>query len=148
LNRIRIEDITGDNCFEAARLRVREDQTGVYPCPVVYWIAESKFATHYRPKAIYLGETMIGFLVYGLDPDDGRYWLITFMIDVNHQGKGYAKSAIRAFLDYFGDKYGADRIVLGHRPDNLAAAALYVKCGFRVTGETIGGEVIRCFTFD
>jgi len=56
LSRIRIADINRDNWFEAARLRVREDQTAVYPCPVVCWIAESKFETHYRPKAIYSGD--------------------------------------------------------------------------------------------
>jgi Acetyltransferases, including N-acetylases of ribosomal proteins len=147
LSQIRIADITRDNWFEAARLRVREDQTAVYPCPVVFWIAESKFETHYRPKAIYDDDRMIGFLVYGLDPDDGRYWLITFMIDEKHQGKGYAKHAIAAFLRYFKDNCEAGEIVLGHRPDNAAAAALYEKTGFRVTGEMIGGEVIRCYSF-
>ena len=147
MNQIRIADITRDNWFEATRLRVREDQTAVYPCPVVYWIAESKFETHYRPKAIYCGDVMIGFLVYGLDPDDGRYWLITFMIDERHQGKGYGKRAMQAFLDDFRSRYDADRIVLGHRPENAAAAALYEKTGFRVTGEIIGGEVIRCHSF-
>jgi diamine N-acetyltransferase len=148
LDQIRIADITRDNWFEAARLRVREDQTAVYPCPVVFWIAESQFETHYRPKAIYKDDAMIGFLIYGLDPDDGRYWLITFMLDEKYQGNGYAKQAIAAFLRYFKDRYSADMIVLGHRPDNAAAAALYEKTGFRVTGESIGGEVIRCCSFD
>jgi diamine N-acetyltransferase len=147
LSQIRIDDITRDNWFEATRLRVRDDQTAVYPCPVVYWIAESMFESHYRTKAIYLGEAMIGFLVYGQDPDDGRYWLITFMIDGQHQGKGYGKQAIAAFLEYFRANHDADRLVLGHRPDNAAAAALYAKAGFRETGEIIGGEVIRCYTF-
>jgi len=94
----------------------------------------------------------IGFLKtlwtgYGQDPDDGRYWLITFMIDGQHQGKGYGKQAITAFLEYFRANHDADRLVLGHRPDNAAAAALYTKAGFRETGEIIGGEVIRCYTF-
>ena len=148
LSKIRIADITRDNWFEATRLCVREDQLPLYPCPVVYWIAESKFETHFRPKAVYLDDAMIGFLVYGLDPDDGRYWLITFMIDGKHQGKGCGKRAIKAFLEYFRANHDADRIVLGHRPENAAAAALYEKTGFRLTGEIIGGEVIRCHTFD
>jgi len=51
LSQIRIADITRDNWFEAARLRVREDQTAVYPCPVVFWIAESKFETHVQAES-------------------------------------------------------------------------------------------------
>jgi len=35
----------------------------------------------------------------------------------------------------------------GHRPDNAAAASLYEKMGFHDTGEMIGGEIIRCYTF-
>jgi len=100
-----------------------------------------------RLKAVCDDDRMIGFLVYGLDPDDGRHWLITFMIDERYQGMGYGKQAMAAFLDYFKAHYDADRIVLGHRPDNAAAAALYEKAGFRETGEIIGGEVIRCHTF-
>lgn len=90
---------------------------------------------------------MIGFLIYNLDPDDGNYWLTTFMVDEKHQGNGYAKQAIAVFLNYFNEKYGADKIKLGHRPDNAAAASLYEKMGFHETGEIIGGEIIRCYTF-
>lgn len=90
---------------------------------------------------------MIGFLVYCLDPDDGNYWLTTFMIDEKHQGNGYAKQAISVFLTYMKEKYGADKIKLGHRPENAAAASLYEKMGFHDTGERIGGEIIRCYRF-
>lgn len=59
----------------------------------------------------------------------------------------HGKRAMAACLDYFRSRYDADRIVLGHRPDYVAAAALYEKTGFRETGEMIGGEVIRCYAF-
>ena len=62
---------------------------------------------------------MIGFFIYGLDPDDGNYWITTFMIDEKYQGNGYAKQAMDVFLDYFKEKYGADQIKLGHRPDKI-----------------------------
>jgi len=146
-HRIRIADITKENWYETAQLRVSEEQTEIYPVPVVYWLAESKFETHFCPKAIYKDDEMIGFLVYCLDPDDGNYWLTTFMIDEKHQGNGYAKQAISVFLTYMKEKYGADKIKLGHRPENAAAASLYEKMGFHDTGERIGGEIIRCYRF-
>ena len=44
--------------------------------------------------AIYDGTEMVGFLVYGRDPADERYWLYRFMIDRRHQGKGHGKAAL------------------------------------------------------
>jgi hypothetical protein len=35
---------------------------------------------------------MVGFAMYGLDPDDGAVNFLHFMIDGKEQGKGYGKT--------------------------------------------------------
>ncbi|OKP94749.1 GNAT family N-acetyltransferase [Paenibacillus sp. P32E] len=143
---VHLEEITEHNWYEATQLRVSEEQLSLYPCPIVYWIAESKYATHFCLKAIYADEVMVGFLIYNLDPDDGEYWITTFMIDERFQRKGYALQALTEFIHYFKNKYDTDKIKLGHRANNVAAANLYEMMGFHINGEIIGDEIVRCYS--
>jgi diamine N-acetyltransferase len=138
-----IEDVSLATWFAATQLSVSPEQTAHFSAPVVYWLAESRFETHFRPMVISRADELIGFLVYGVDPDDGEYWLITFMIDHRFQGRGLGRRALEAFLAHFDDEHPGARLTLGHHPDNHVAARLYASAGFAPTGELIGGEVIR-----
>lgn len=138
-----IEDVTRENWFPTAQLGVTPEQTAHFSAPVVYWLAESRFESHFRPMTLSRGGTPVGFLVYGIDPDDDEYWLITFMIDHRSQGQGLGRQALRTFLEHFDRTHPQTAIRLGHHPDNVVAARLYDSFGFTPTGERIGGEVIR-----
>lgn len=138
-----VSDVSRDNWFEATRLSVTEEQVAHFSAPIVYWLAESRFETHFRPMVVSQGNVLVGFLVYGIDPDDDEYWLITFMIDHRFQGRGWGRQALTAFLERFDRDHPHTVLRLGHHPDNTVAASLYGSLGFRPTGEHIGGEVIR-----
>ena len=138
-----VEEVSHANWFEATRLAVSPEQAAFFSAPVVYWLAESRFEPHFRPMVITDGADLVGFLVYGIDPDDGEYWLITFMIDQRFQGRGLGREALNAFLDCFDAQHPYATLKLGHHPDNRIAAHLYESAGFEPTGERIGGEVIR-----
>lgn len=138
-----ISDVSRDTWFDATRLSVSEEQVAHFSAPVVYWLAESRFETHFRPMVVSQGDTLVGFLVYGIDPDDGEYWLITFMIDQRFQGQGLGRQALQAFLDHFDRNHPRTVLRLGHHPDNSVAASLYDSLEFRPTGEHISGEIIR-----
>jgi diamine N-acetyltransferase len=140
---IRIEDVSRATWFAATTLAVAPEQTAHFSAPVVYWLAESRFETHFRPMTIARGDELIGFLVYGVDPDDGAYWLITFMIDHRFQGCGLGRKALGAFLRRFDEEHPSTPLTLGHHPDNRVAAGLYESFGFASTGERIDGEAIR-----
>lgn len=72
--------------------------------------------------------------------------------------KGFCKDQPAAAAVQKPPEHGTDRHedriyqsvvdLLGHRPENAAAAALYEKTGFHVTGEIIEGEIVRCYSFD
>ena len=97
-----------------------------------------------QPFGIYVGETPVGFLMIGFDiadedADREKYPLITnnyliwrFMIDKNHQGKGYGKAAMKLALDFIKTwPCGkADYCWLSYEPENEVARKLYRSFGF------------------
>src|SRR5215213_3849190 len=95
---VTLRPITKENWETAARLEVREDQRD-FITPNVWSIAEAQFHPWTRPLAIYNGGVMVGFLLYGKDPQDDQYWLYRFMIDRRHQGKGLGKAALLALIE-------------------------------------------------
>ncbi|KZE90618.1 GNAT family N-acetyltransferase [Microbacterium sp. TNHR37B] len=99
--------------------------------------AEHSFCT---PLVVRAGEEIVGFAMCALDPDDGNYWIYRLMIDQRFQGRGYARAALDQILSRMSSLEGCDRILLGVRPDNERAIALYIGAGFVATGEEIDGE--------
>ncbi len=91
---------------------------------------------------IYAGETMVGFLMYGLEPEKNRWWLVRLMIDERYQGKGYGREAMREVIGLLRQNPGCDRIYLSYEPENITAEMLYKSFGFRATGEMEDGEKV------
>ena len=105
-------------------------------------IAEGRYA---QPFGIYDGETPVGFLMIGFviaDDDAERekypflnnnYLIWRFMIDRNHQNKGYGKAAMQLALDFIrtwpcGE---AEYCWLSYEPENETARKLYRSFGFQ-----------------
>ena len=103
--------------------------------------AKGKYA---QPFGIYDGETPVGFLMIGFDiadeeADREKYPLLTnnyliwrFMIDKNHQKKGYGRAAMKLALDFIrtwpcGE---AEYCWLSYEPENEVARKLYQSFGF------------------
>lgn len=136
---ISLRPITKDNWEEAAKLEILPEQAG-FLTPNVFSIAESKFHDDLWTFAIYNGETMVGFTMYGQDPADGRYWIIRFMIDRNHQRRGYGRAALLSLIEHMRTLPGLTEINIGYEPNNHAAAALYREIGFVESGIAPWGE--------
>ncbi|WNS45438.1 GNAT family N-acetyltransferase [Paenibacillus sp. MMS20-IR301] len=142
---ISLQPVTADNWYECTTLQVTPEQLGVFPAPVVYWIAESKYVHEFELRAVYSGDTAAGFIVFCTEPDeDGNYWIPALMIDHRHQGNGYGKQALTRLIQFMSSSYNCTRIMIGHRPDNTAAGSLYEALGFiQVNEEPVDGEIIR-----
>lgn len=140
---ISLRAVTRNNWFECTQLEVTSEQKEMFPAPVVYWIAESKVVPEYEPLAVYHDEELVGFAVYCTAPDhDGNYWIPALMMDTRFQRKGYGKAAMIKLIQYMKENYACDRLMIGHRPNNVVASKLYQSLGFVKVGE-VDGEVIR-----
>ena len=104
------------------------------------------------PYAIYADNKMVGFIMYGFfkpeyddDYKEGKdyYYFWRFMIDKNHQGKGYGRQAMTQVINEikqkpFGD---AEHCYISYEPDN-PAKEMYKSFGFIETGQVSYGENI------
>lgn len=138
-----LKEIDRHNWFDVTQLEISEENGRKFIVPIVYSLAESKFEPHLIPLAIYRDDQLIGFTMYGEDPDDLNIWIYVFMIDKKHQGQGYGKAALRALIEHIHHAHGVSKIMIGHKPENVISGRLYEKIGFRDTGLRINGEIVR-----
>jgi len=138
---VELREITADEFDAIIALRVAEHQRDYLP-PVVELIAWAYVAPECRPFAIYLGDTPVGFAMYGYLPADGRCWINGFMVDEHHQRQCIGRAALAQLLARMtAESNGADLLLAVH-PDNAAAILLYEAFGFHDTGKRQGGENI------
>ena len=94
--------------------------------------------------AIYHEGEIVGYAMYGRDPDDGEWWIYRLMIDIAHQGKGLGKSAISEVVKMMHETANCKRIYAGYRPENYVAGAFLWTVGFERTGQMLQGEYVTC----
>ena len=136
---VTLREITKDNFWECIGLKVEKGQEH-FVAPNAVSLAESKYYPEYVPLAIYDDENMVGFLMHGVDPEDGAPWIIRLMIDRRYQRRGYASAAMEQALAALAGK--GDRTLLSLEPENTGAEALYLRLGFRHTGRVEDGEAV------
>ncbi len=130
-----------ENWERCVDLSVSEEQKD-YVASNWYSILQSKFEEELYPLCIYDEELMVGFLMYGLDPDTKRMEMCRLMIDQKLQGKGYGEMAIIKLLDLIRERYGKIKFYTSVEPNNIVAEKLYESIGFRKTGEIMWDEEV------
>ncbi|WP_374963135.1 GNAT family N-acetyltransferase [Lysinibacillus sp. RS5] len=143
---ISLKSIDQSNWEACIKLKPKQEQQG-FIASNLYSIAESKFFPHMNIKAIYGGEKLLGFAMYGIDLDDGNYWIYRFMIDEQYQGRGHGKSAMKLIIqDIESREDRTDVIWLGYQPDNEQARKLYASVGFKEAGMVPWGEMLAKYS--
>jgi diamine N-acetyltransferase len=141
---VRLRGVTADNWEDVVDLEVLDRQRD-FVASNAYSLAESKFDPTARPRAVYAGRRVVGFLMYDSLASEGRphdYSIYRFMIDKDQQGKGYGRSAIaRAIDEIKQDDPQADRITVCYMPDN-PVSKLYRGLGFKEIGLDEDGEMV------
>ena len=140
-NSVTLRDITRDNFKQCIKLEVRDDQK-TFVATNVFSIAQSKVEPTYIPQAVYHDEEMVGFCMYGYDPEDDCYGVGRLMIDKHHQGKGYGRAAIVEAIRRMREQPDCREIALSVEPENTSAQKLYESLGFVKTGEVVHGEEV------
>jgi diamine N-acetyltransferase len=143
---VRLIDIDRDNWLECIKMSPGPGNED-FVAPNVFSIAESRLEPTFVPMAIYDDAAPVGFLMYGVDAKDGRYWLIRFMIDARYQSKGLGRAALQEVIKLIRDRHGIDGITLSYKPENLRAKRFYAAAGFIETGEMNEGEVVARLQF-
>jgi diamine N-acetyltransferase len=138
---VSLREITPENFNECVNLKVGEAQK-TFVASNVYSIAQSKIYPTHLPFAVYNDDEMVGFVMYGLDTDDNRFYLGRLMIDEKHQGKGYGRAVTLEVIERLKQNEDCKEIYLSFAPENTNAEKLYESIGFERTGELNGSEIV------
>lgn len=105
-------------------------------------IAQAHFSPHAWFRAVYAGETPVGFIMLYDNPDEPEYYLWRLMIAGPHQGKGYGRRAVELLIDYVKTRPGAVELLTSCREGEGSPEPFYRSLGFERNGRMEGEEVV------
>ncbi len=138
---ITLRPVTRENFSAVVKLTVTPEQVD-FVSSNLYSIAEAYIESTWTPLAIYAGDDLVGFAMFGRDDESGRWWIMRYMIDAQHQGRGYGTAALRMLIDLMVERHDCREIFLDYSPGNDVAERLYARIGFAPTGESEEGEIM------
>jgi len=140
---ITLKEIGHANFHEVISLKVEK-----YCASNVYSLAQAKIYPHAIPLAICNDDVVVGFVMYGTEPqDDNEYWIDRFMIDEKYQKNGYGEKALQMLINTIKQDKSHDKIKISTNPENMVARKLYAKLGFCETGELHDGEELMILKY-
>ena len=139
--RVSLREITQGTVNSILNLRVTKEQERFVASNAVS-IAQAHFSEDAWFRAIYADDTPIGFLMLSDQPDKGEYFLWRFMVDAQHQGKGYGRRALELLIEHVKTRPNAKELFLSHVPGTSSPEGFYCKLGFEHTGEKAGEELV------
>jgi diamine N-acetyltransferase len=136
---VTLRPIDDDNVRAVIDLDVADDQRA-FVAPNVRSLAEAFATTKVWVRAIYAGETPVGFAMLSDDDERPRYYLWRFMVDARYQGMGFGGAALDLVHEYVRSRPGGDRIHLSYVPDDGGPGPFYRSFGYVDTGRVHDGE--------
>lgn len=126
---------------DVAALTVAPDQERFVAAPTHY-LCLCAYGDVWHPLAVRRAGEVVGFLMWGIDDEDGSCWLGGVLVDARHQGRGLGRASVAAALELLADRGAAAGFALSYQPENARARALYGSLGFVETGEVSDDEVV------
>ena len=111
---------------------------------VTRYIQEKEHQQRYS-FGIFLNETgeLIGDIsLIEIRLDATKKWILGYVLDHSHHGKGYMTEAIELVLEYAFKKAGIKRIEAGAKPDNTGSIRVLLKAGFQKVEEETQHKVL------
>jgi diamine N-acetyltransferase len=137
---LQLRDVTEENFFDIINLKSEPEQEKKFQIFETMVGSNAFFMAFasvkgWMNKAIYDGDTLIGFATHGLDDKNDRYEMVSMMLGHKFQGKGYSKPALKAVIEDMVQRYDCKEIYLTVIPFNENAIRVYKALGFEPTGE-------------
>lgn len=137
---VTLREIDDDNVRTILELDVAPHQKA-FVAPNSVSLAQYGVTTRAWTRAIYAGETAIGYVLLSDDDTKPRYYLWRFMIDHRYQRKGFGGQAMALIHDYVRSRPGGDRIYLSYVPIQGGPESFYKSLGYEDTGVEHEGEL-------
>jgi len=138
---VTLREVTAETFPDVIDLSVSEAQKR-FVAPNVYSLAQAYVNPEAWVRAIYAGETAVGFLMLADEPEVPEYFLWRFMIDERYQGRGYGRRAAELLIDYVRTRPDATELLVSYEQSEGGPEPFYRGLGFEPTGEVIDGEMV------
>lgn len=136
-----LDDVRADNWRACTELEVEEPQQR-FVAPVANYLVQCAYGDlPWRPLAVRVGEEVVGFVMWGVDPADKSFWIGGLVIDRRHQRRGYGRAVVAELLERAAAD-GHREAALSYELENTTARSLYASMGFVETGEFEGDETV------
>ena len=127
---ITFREIDKSNYMDCICLKVKDNQRG-FVADNARSLAEARFEEGLYTRAVYSGDTMVGFVLFDYDTEIPGWCMSRFMIGAQYQGQGLGREAILRFLDYVKEQMSLRELYIHVELENTVAFELYQKLGFR-----------------
>jgi len=145
---VEFKEIDKENLSSILKLKVFENQMDQVASNAIS-IAQGHYDEHAWFRGIFADDQPVGFVMLYLDDKEKDYSVWRFMIDKNHQQKGYGKAAMDLIKKVVKEKAPqAKEIQLSYVPKEKGGADnFYKKVGFKDTGKMDEGEKLMVFKY-
>ncbi len=137
---VELREITSETVRAICRLVVAPAQRG-FVAPNAISLAEALFEPKAWYRAIYAGDTPVGFAMLSIDTATPTYYLWRLMIAAPYQGRGYGRAALARIVDHVRGLPGATELLVSYVPAEGGPEPFYRGLGVVPTGEVHAGEV-------
>ncbi len=136
---VTLREITAETVRAICELETAPEQRG-FVAPNAISIAQAHFEPKAWFRAVYDGDTPVGFVMLHLDTEAEEYYLWRFMIAAGHQGKGCGRRALDLAVEHVRSLPGATTLGSSFVPGEHGPRGFYLRYGFVETGEVDHGE--------
>ncbi|AZN30779.1 GNAT family N-acetyltransferase [Flaviflexus salsibiostraticola] len=144
MTEFQLRPVTADNLRELVHMEMRPGQER-YVAPVVHSIAEAYVNPTAWPRAIYSGDSVVGFVMANFDPDNEikafRCGIWRLNIAADSQGLGAGYFAVEEVAREARSR-GCEEMTVMWVPGVNGPEGFYLRCGFVPTGEILFDEIV------
>jgi len=148
--KVTLKRITRRNLGVVLRLKVKPKQEFLVATNAKS-IAQAHFYREAWYRAIYFGDTPIGFVLLAdstlkykhIKRKTPYLYLWRLMIDGKYQGKGYGRKAVELVISHLKTRPNAKEVTLHHEQTTGNAGEFYERLGFKLTGKILHNELER-----
>ena len=138
---VTLREITEETLYPVLKLDVTPAQKS-FVAPNSVSLAEAGIHADAWARAIYAGDTPVGFLMLSDQPAKPLYYLWRFMVDARYQRLGFGRKAMELLIEHVKGRPSASELKLSFVEAAGGPGPFYESLGFRKTGEYHDGEAI------
>ncbi len=138
---VTLREVTKDTVREVSTLLVAEGQKK-FVAPNAISIAQAHFEPKAWFRAVFAGETPVGYVMLFDDPEAPEYYLWRYMIDARYQRMGFGRQALEQVIAYVRTRPNAKELLTSCVPGEGSPCPFYERLGFVFTGDEEHGELV------